>query len=149
VLFSVKTNVSPTPNDVSIAVATSDVRCKAGVTTCGAANVADGPDYTGELQVTTPLRITDRLNGYFKNAPGTVIDTPLAFTVPCAATASIGVGATCSVSTTANAVAPGIVQNGRRQIWELGKVQVFDGGPDGSVATAGNSLFEDQGVFVP
>jgi FG-GAP-like repeat len=149
VLLSVKTNVAPTPNDVLLAATTSDVRCQAGVTTCGAANAADGPDYTGELQVTTSLRITDRLNGYFKNAPGTVVDTPLAFTVPCAATASVGTGATCSVSTTANSIVPGIAKNGSRQIWELGNVQVFDGGPDGAVATAGNSLFEDQGVFVP
>jgi hypothetical protein len=149
VLLRVKTNLAPTPNDVLIAVATNDVRCKAGVTTCGAANSADGPDYTGELQASMPLRVTDRLNGYYTNAPGTVVDTPLAFTLPCAATASVGTGATCSVSTTANSLVPGIAQNGSRQIWELGKVQVFDGGPDGAVATAGNSLFEDQGVFVP
>ena len=47
------------------------------------------------------------------------------------------------------ALVPGAVQTGKRAIWELGQVQVFDGGPDGVVSTAGNSLFETEGVFVP
>ena len=149
VLLRVQTNASPTPNDVAITVSTNDVRCKPPVSTCGSANSADGPDYTGQLQVTMPVRLTDRLNGYFKNAPGTVSDTPFAFTVPCTATASSGMGATCSTATSANALVPGIAQSGKRAVWELQGVQVFDGGPDGVVSTAGNSLFEDQGVFIP
>jgi hypothetical protein len=36
-----------------------------------------------------------------------------------------------------------------RAIWALDQVQVFDGGPDGVVATADNSLFAVQGIFVP
>jgi hypothetical protein len=38
---------------------------------------------------------------------------------------------------------------GKRAIWELGQVRVYDGGPDGLAATADNSLFAVQGVFVP
>ena len=39
---------------------------------------------------------------------------------------------------------------GKRAIWQLGQVQVFDGGPDGTAATpSGNTLFAVQGVFVP
>ena len=44
---------------------------------------------------------------------------------------------------------PGTVLEGRRSVWELGKIQVFDGGSDGVVSTAPNTLFADQGVFVP
>jgi hypothetical protein len=44
---------------------------------------------------------------------------------------------------------PGSVRSGDRAVWQIGKVQVFDGGPDGLVATADNSLFQVQGVFVP
>lgn len=149
VLLRVQTNPAPTPNDVAITVSTNDVRCKPSVSTCGSANTADGPDYTGQLQVTMPVRLTDRLNGYFKNAPGTVSDTPFAFTVPCTATASSATGATCSTTTSANSLVPGIAQTGKRAVWELQGVQVFDGGPDGVVSTAGNSLFEDQGIFIP
>ena len=48
-----------------------------------------------------------------------------------------------------DALIPGAVPEGKRSIWALGQVQVFDGGPDGVAATAGNSLFAVQGVFVP
>jgi len=53
------------------------------------------------------------------------------------------------VSTTANAVLPGSVQSLGRSIWEIGHVQVFDGGSDGLAATAGNTLFAAQGIFIP
>ena len=38
---------------------------------------------------------------------------------------------------------------GKRSIWEMGQVQVDDGGPDGVAATQPNTLFARQGVFVP
>jgi hypothetical protein len=34
-------------------------------------------------------------------------------------------------------------------VMELGQAQVFDGGPDGDTATAGNTLFAVGGLFVP
>ena len=36
-----------------------------------------------------------------------------------------------------------------RSIWQLGQVQVFDGGADGQASTTPNTLFATQGVFVP
>ena len=71
----------------------TDVRCKAGVAACGAANAADGADYTGELEGTAPIRITDHWNAV---APGggpdaaTVIDIPFPVNTPCTATAQHG-----------------------------------------------------------
>jgi hypothetical protein len=42
------------------------------------------------------------------------------------------------------------VVEGKRAIWELKAVDVFDGGADGQASTTGdNTLFERQGVFVP
>jgi hypothetical protein len=42
------------------------------------------------------------------------------------------------------------VREGLRSIWELGQVQVFDGGADGMASTtADNTLFEVQGAFAP
>ena len=55
----------------------------------------------------------------------------------------------CSASTSENAVIPGAVTSGARAIWQLAQLQVLDGGPDGQSATADNSLFAVQGVFVP
>ena len=72
-------------------------------------------------------------------------DTPQA---PCQATPS-GVGTTCAVATSADAVTGGGVVEGKRAIWELGEVRVYDGGADGQAATAGNTLFARQGIFTP
>ena len=58
-------------------------------------------------------------------------------------------GATCSVQTSADALLLGTVQEGRRALWELGQVQVYDGGPDGDTSTEDNTLFEVGGVFIP
>ncbi len=124
--------------DVLVNISLGDVRQRAGL-----------DDYTGELQEVSSLRITDRDNGPAGDEQGTVEDVPLAVTVPCTATADTGRGAGCAVSTSLDAVTPGIAASGNRAIWQLGQVQVFDGGSDGVASTAGNSLFAVQGVFVP
>jgi hypothetical protein len=72
------------------------------------------------------------------------------FTVPCGATASTAEGGRCALTSSFDALMPGSVVAQKRAIWELGTVQVFDGGPDGQASTtSGNTLFERQGVFVP
>lgn len=122
--------------DVKVTVNATDVRKK-----------SDLSDYTGQLKATTNLRIIDRDNG--PSETGTVQDTPLSFTVPCTATGSTTVGSTCALSTTADAVTPNTVKEGRRAIWQMGKVDVFDGGADGLANTDPNTLFLTQGYFVP
>jgi hypothetical protein len=149
VLYRVQVNSSPTPSDVLLGVTTTDVRCQPGVSACGAVNLDDGPDYTGELQATAQLRITDQLNDPSQDVAATVSDTSFPVTVPCTPTVSVTVGATCSVATSANAVVPGSVQTGKRAIWQLGQVQVFDGGASGVAGASDATPFEDQGVFVP
>ena len=124
--------------DVRIDVSLSDVRKKSDLT-----------DYLGELRADQTLRITDRENGGPSPIEtGTVQDTSFPVTVPCSGTAS-SAGSNCSVSTTADAVVPGAVTAGNREIWQLGQVQVSDGGPDGLASTQPNTLFEVEGLFVP
>jgi hypothetical protein len=107
-------------------------------------------DYTGELSVEHAVQLTDRQNGPGQDEPATVVPFRFKFALPCAATASATEGARCELSSTFNAVVPGSVVDGKRSIWELGALEVFDGGPDGQASTAtGNTLFERQGVFVP
>jgi hypothetical protein len=142
----------PDDADVSIAANLTDVRCAGSGPGCGPANSAAGDDYTGELEATADLRVTDKFNGSTPDGgtePGTVVDFPFPVTVPCSATPEGGTGGACSVSTSANAVVPGAVTEGRRAIVQLGQVRVFDGGPDGVAATADNDLFAVQGLFVP
>jgi hypothetical protein len=124
--------------DVALTVAATDVR-RAGTLA----------DYTGELEARLDLRITDRNNGTGGNDSATVQDLTRSLAVPCAATGG-SAGATCSLSTSLDAVTPGVVVEGKRAIWQLGKVEVRDGGPDGDAdTTAGNATFAVQGVFVP
>jgi hypothetical protein len=127
--------------DVALAVTLSDVRNKSDLT-----------DYTGELSADAALRITDKDNSPYPGGPGpgTVADTSFPVSVPCAATASNSIGSTCQVATTADSLVPGAVDEGRRGVWELGQVKVYDGGADRTAATtADNTLFMRQGVFVP
>jgi len=118
-------------------------------TTCGAQNADAGPDYAGQLEASASLRITDRHNGPGANQSGTMQDTPLPVPVSCIGTADTGIGATCSASTSANALAPGAVQTRKRAIWALGAVQVRDGGSSGVAGAADATLFESQGIFIP
>jgi hypothetical protein len=107
-------------------------------------------DYGGELSVEQSTQITDRFNGPSQSEPATVQSNPFRFAVPCTATSNTGIGSSCLLSSTFNAILPGVVLADRRAIWELGAIQVLDGGADGQAATTGdNTLFERQGIFVP
>ena len=144
--------------DVSIGFDVTDVLCRRehGFVgpTCGAPNGSSAgtpQDYVGELQVTVGVRITDRDNGGPPDA-GTMQDAALSLTAPCAETPSItSAGSTCSTTTTADALIPGVIKEGERAIWMLDQVTVLDGGLDGDVesAPAENAVFLRQGVFVP
>ena len=106
------------------------------------------PDYTGQLQLETTIRVVDRDNG--PSLFATLQDTAFRVTVPCTATADTTIGSTCSTNTTADAViGAGTIKEGRRSIWQLGQVRVNDGGADGVASTTPNTLFATQGVFVP
>jgi TolB protein len=109
-------------------------------------------DYTGQVQARNTIRITDKSNTPHPGGPGagTVIEQVLRANVPCVATADPNTGATCSLSTTADAVSPGIVVEGRRSLWEMQPGQVDDPGPDGNINSLGdNVVFMKQGIFVP
>ena len=113
-------------------------------------NASDLSDYTGELEVRGSVRITDKVNSTSQTEPGTVEDATFPVTVPCVATASTTIGATCSVTTSYDAVVPGAITEGKHTIWELDQVLVNDGGPDGDADTSDdNAVFLRQGIFVP
>jgi hypothetical protein len=117
--------------DVKVAVTAGDVR-----------DAATLEDHTGELTARIALRITDRGSATLPGGgdePATVADMALDVPVPCTATAGEP-GATCSASTTVDALIPGAVAERRRAIWALGQVEVL--GP-------GEQPFLRQGIFVP
>jgi hypothetical protein len=148
ILLKVKTT---SPEDVLIQATITDVRCKAATaaTVCNSANAADGPDYSGEVQGNAIIRITDHYNGPGLNEAATVQDIPFPVNTSCANTTATTEGGRCAVVTSANAVVPGSVKDAQRGVVEIGQLQINDGGADGAVATADNTLFEVQGVFIP
>jgi hypothetical protein len=123
--------------DVALELIMTDVR-----------NSGDLSDYEGELQADTEIRITDKLNGPLLNEPATVTEVPFSFVADCAATAEPA-GGRCSVKTSADALLSGTVTEGKRAVWQVGDVRVYDGGADGQAATGDNTLFARQGIFVP
>ena len=43
-----------------------------------------------------------------------------------------------------------LAREGKRAVWDISQIQVFDGGADGDADTAGdNTLFAVQGTFAP
>ena len=139
------------PEDVLITSTISDVRCQAATAAavCNSANSAAGPDYSGQIQGNATIRISDHYNGAGLNEAATVVDIPFPVNGSCANTAATTQGGLCTVNTTANTVVPGAVKDNQRGIVEIGQLQVSDGGADGQVSTADNTLFMVQGIFIP
>jgi TolB protein len=108
-------------------------------------------DYTGELRAELPLRITDRDNTPHPGGPGaaTTQDFTFDIDVTCVEVADPREGSSCQTTTTLEALVPGAIKEGRRAIWQLGQVIVYDGGADGDTATAGNTVFARQGIAIP
>jgi len=138
--------------DIAITVKLTDVRCKGNSVPgfCSTANTdfAGLPDYSGQLNAITTTRITDDRNGPSGSDPGTVIDFVFPVTVTCTANGNTNLGSTCTVATTVNAVVPGAVVERKNTAWELAGNQVQDGGADGTAATAPNTLFETEGIWL-
>jgi Tol biopolymer transport system component len=143
----------PAEADLTIASNLSDVRCNAGTATCGPGNDRGGADYTGELELRPVIRLTERsrqTDPLLPLEPQTAQAFPFPIRASCNATSSTAIGAACSWFTSANAVIPGSVVDGRRAIWQMDRLDLLDGGADGDADTAAdNRLFAKQGVFVP
>jgi hypothetical protein len=137
------------PGDPSTQTSEADVVLRLAIT--DVRRRSDLADYAGELGISAPLRLTDRHNstGFTSSTAGTVRDTSFRATVQCAPTVDTGIGASCSLTTTAAALLPGGVPEGGRSTWQLGEVTVWDGGNDGDADTEPNTLFARPGVFVP
>jgi hypothetical protein len=158
---SVRLDVKTTsPEDVKIVSSITDVRCigNSAPGFCSTANTdnATVPDYSGELNGTANIRITDHYNGPIGACgacadPATVQDLAFPVTLTCATTGGVGtIGSTCSANTTANGTVLGSVQDNKRANVEVQQVNINDGGSDGTAATpTGNTLFETQGIWIP
>jgi len=142
----------PEDSDVLITSSLSDVRCLPGTITCGNANTVDGADYTGALQGTATIRISDHWNAIAAGGgpdPATVVDIPFPVNAGCANTTAATIGGLCTANTSANATVPGSVKDTKRAVVEVGQIIINDGGADGDVTTVPNTRFAVQGIFIP
>ena len=107
---------------------------------------APAPTPTSHNRTSTTVRALYRSRSATPPPP---LTSSFPVTIPCSATGPTTVGSSCSVATTANAVLAGVVGESRRTIWQLDRIQVFDGGADEVASTGDNALFKTQAVFVP
>ena len=135
--------------DVAIRANISDVRKK-----------SDGTDYTGQLILSSLLRITDRANGYDGVESGTVQDTSLGIPITCASTPDPAMGSNCNIVTTTDTLVPGFAKEGKRAVISTFTIKALDAGADGSVTPPSGSCpptcgsgdektYLTQGVFTP
>jgi hypothetical protein len=147
----VELEVKPTsPGEVLISFSISDVRCLPGTdaSVCSGANAAGGPDYSGTLQVNATIRISDHYNGPNLNEAATVQDIPFPATIYCRNTADTSTGGLCD-DPGPRCLGCFPPPDGQRAVVEVTRIQILDGGADGWVGTQDNTLFMDQGVFIP
>lgn len=141
----------PDDNYLYITVDMKDVRCQGVSGACTGA----GADYAGSVRLEATVRATDHNNATTAGGgadPATVQDFTLAMNLPCAQTSDPAIGSSCYQSTFLETFIPGsyVIKDGKRTIWEIGQVHVFDGGADGDGSTtADNTLFANQGIFIP
>jgi hypothetical protein len=132
--------------DVKVVASMTDVRNNPSLT-----------DYVGRVLVSTDLQVTDFTNAAETPEPGTVTTFKYNFPVDCVASVSTTIGSSCVINTTADALVPGTVVEGRRAVWQFGQFEVKDAGPNGTgyaacPPTCGDgdeTTFLREGLFVP
>jgi hypothetical protein len=69
--------------------------------------------------------------------------------VSCVATADPALGSNCSTNTTADALAPGTILEGRRTVITLSRWWLYDSGPNATRGNADDRMFAQSGIYVP
>jgi hypothetical protein len=95
------------------------------------------------------LRVSDSLNGPSLSDPATVVDPDFSVPIACVATASSPAGSDCDVATSANAVAPGMVREGKDMVLQAFRVRLNDAGANGTPGDSDDRVFAQQGIYVP
>ena len=149
--------ITAIPGDLTTTANEADDRFQVDLSDVRTASGADyNPNGAGaDMTMVELLRITDNYNcapspcsgPYDKRA--TVTDVDFSVPVNCVNTASNGVGASCSVNTTANALIPNAIKEGKQCVLSVFRIRLVDSGPDGIRSTSDDRLFAQQGIFNP
>ena len=58
-------------------------------------------------------------------------------------------GSTCAVTSTADAVMPGVIREGKSMVLQIYGVRIFDAGTNGIRGDSDDKIFAFQGIYVP
>ncbi len=129
------------------------MRCRQANAACPA---GAGSDFTGTLLLSLALRVTDRASG-FGGVSATVSDAKLQAPLACTPSPDATLGATCTTTTSADALIPGYVREQKRTVVSSFSATLDDPGPNGSgygpscPPTCGDgdeAPYLEQGVFI-
>ncbi len=132
--------------DVKLDVEISDVR-----------RASDQSDYLGSVILSSTIRTTDRSAG-FGGVSGTSSDARFDVSLSCVPTAVTPRGSDCALTTSLDALVPGMIPEGKRTILATHSFAVLDAGLDGSVSAPGcppscgtgdEETYLEQGTFTP
>jgi hypothetical protein len=140
------------PSDLTTVNDEADVLFSGSLTDIRSGSPA-GPDYAPiagpELTLTARWRITDLYNNPSQTDEATTTDFDFPVPGDCVATPDPLVGASCSISTTADAVTPGSAPEGKSMVIQVFRVRVNDSGADNIRGNGDDRLFAQQGFYVP
>jgi hypothetical protein len=116
----------------------------------GSAGADYAPSPTGpDMTLVTKLRISDSYNGASQTDTATVADFDFAVPVDCVPTPDPAVGSTCATDTTANALNPGAVREGKAASYQVFRVRLNDSGSNGVRGDGDDRIVEQQGIYIP
>jgi hypothetical protein len=117
----------------------------------GSATGADyDPDPSGpDIRLVERWRLTDYGSGPSGSDRATTTDFDFPVPADCVETVGDPAGSDCYVSTSANAVTPGSIQENARAVIQLFRVRVQDSGANALLGDADDRLFAQQGFYVP
>jgi hypothetical protein len=129
--------------DLALVVNATDVR-----------NSQSGADYDpapagADVTIAPILRLSDTLNGAFLTASATTSDFAFPFVVSCTPTADPGTGSSCSANTSADAVTPGAIKEGKKAVLSANRFWLTDSGLNGTRGDGDDRTFAQQGLYVP
>jgi hypothetical protein len=128
--------------DLSFNVSANDVRARPGG---GDYDPSANPDATLSLI----LRWSDTYNTPTLRAPATGSDLTYSVPVSCAASADPVLGSNCSTNTTADALAPGTILEGRRTVITLSRWWLYDSGLNANRGDGDDRMFAQSGIYIP
>jgi hypothetical protein len=137
--------------DLSVVASMQDVR-SGSATGTDYAPVASGPD----LNASAKFRFSDHYNNTpslgcaaTTSCPGTTSDTDFPIPINCVTTADPGVGSNCSVTTTADAVTPNVIQEAHKSDIAIFRIRIRDAGNNNVLGDDDDRDAFMQGIYIP